>query len=63
MADSDAVDLKQLRIETEQALLEAIKEKAAQASTGQLDGLAFAFSLVVGAAPGKLPGLAPAPRG
>jgi hypothetical protein len=57
MADSGTVDIKQLREEAARTLLETIKAKAAVASVSQLDDLALAYALVVGAAPGKLPGV------
>jgi hypothetical protein len=55
MADSRSTS--DLRTEAEQALLEEIKAKAPkQGSASGLASLAYAYSLVVGAAPGKLPG-------
>jgi hypothetical protein len=62
MAESDEVDISQLREAAQVALLTAIATKASNAAASQLDGLAYAYSLVVGAAPGKLPGLHTPPR-
>lgn len=53
MAGSDSGDLQD---ETRDALLSAIKEKASKANTAQIEQLALAFALTVGASKGRLPG-------